>query len=97
MHPKSYRCSQNSPGLSSPYPPRYTEESGPPLGRNTWYLKGVPYAGYWKEQISQTSTWEDLERITFAYLPSGSSNDLARGLGGRRAVRTYGYRLCGSQ
>ena len=24
---------------------------------------------------------EDLERITFAYLPSGSSNDLARGLG----------------
>ncbi len=30
----------------------------------TWYLKGVPYAGYWKEQISQTSTWEDLERIT---------------------------------
>ena len=29
-----------------------------------WYLKGIPYAGYYKEQISQASTFEDLERIT---------------------------------
>ena len=29
-----------------------------------WYLKGIPYAGYYKEQISQVSTFEDLERIT---------------------------------
>lgn len=29
-----------------------------------WYLKGVPYAGYWKEQISQITTLEDVYRIT---------------------------------
>ena len=29
-----------------------------------WYLKGVPYAGYYKEQISQISTMEDIYRIT---------------------------------
>ena len=29
-----------------------------------WYLKGVPYAGYWKEQISKVSTLEDLRRVT---------------------------------
>ncbi len=29
-----------------------------------WYLKGIPYAGYYKEQISHISTFEDLERIT---------------------------------
>lgn len=29
-----------------------------------WYLKGVPYAGYWKEQICRAETMEDLERIT---------------------------------
>lgn len=29
-----------------------------------WYLKGVPYAGYYKEQISQISTMEDVYRIT---------------------------------
>ncbi len=30
----------------------------------SWYLKGVPYAGYYKEQISQISTMEDIDRIT---------------------------------
>ena len=29
-----------------------------------WYLKGVPYAGYYKEQISQISTLADIDRIT---------------------------------
>ncbi len=29
-----------------------------------WYLKGVPYAGYYKEQISHISTLEDIARIT---------------------------------
>ena len=29
-----------------------------------WYLKGVPYAGYWKEQICQVSTMEEIHRIT---------------------------------
>ena len=29
-----------------------------------WYLKGVPYAGYYKEQISKISTLEDIYRIT---------------------------------
>lgn len=29
-----------------------------------WYLKGVPYAGYYKEQISHISTMEDIDRIT---------------------------------
>ena len=29
-----------------------------------WYLKGVPHAGYYKEQISKISTLEDIERIT---------------------------------
>ena len=29
-----------------------------------WYLKGVPYAGYYKEQISRISTLEDIDRIT---------------------------------
>ena len=29
-----------------------------------WYLKGVPYAGYWKEQICQVSTLEVIHRIT---------------------------------
>ena len=29
-----------------------------------WYLKGVPYAGYWKEQISKVSTLEELRRVT---------------------------------
>ena len=27
-------------------------------------LKGVPYAGYYKEQISKISTLEDIDRIT---------------------------------
>ncbi len=39
---------------------------------------------------------EDLERITFAYLPSGSSNDLARGLGlSPDPVRALGEILSG--
>lgn len=29
-----------------------------------WYLKGVPYAGYYKEQISQISVMEDIYKIT---------------------------------
>ena len=29
-----------------------------------WYLKGVPYAGYYKEQIAGISTMEDIYRIT---------------------------------
>ncbi len=29
-----------------------------------WYLKGVPYAGYWKDQISHITTLEDVYRIT---------------------------------
>ena len=29
-----------------------------------WYLKGIPYAGYYKEQICRVNTFEDLERIT---------------------------------
>ena len=29
-----------------------------------WYLKGVPYAGYYKEQISKISNLEDIDRIT---------------------------------
>lgn len=29
-----------------------------------WYLKGIPYAGYYKEQISRISSFEDLERVT---------------------------------
>jgi nifR3 family TIM-barrel protein len=29
-----------------------------------WYLKGVPYAGYWKEQISKITTLDDVYRVT---------------------------------
>ena len=29
-----------------------------------WYLRGVPYAGYFKEQITKASTLEDLRKIT---------------------------------
>jgi len=29
-----------------------------------WYLKGVPYASYWKEQICQITTLDDVYRIT---------------------------------
>ena len=29
-----------------------------------WYLKGVPYAGFYKKQIAQISTFEDIARIT---------------------------------
>lgn len=29
-----------------------------------WYLKGIPYAGYYKEQISSVSTLEDIYKIT---------------------------------
>ena len=29
-----------------------------------WYLKGVPYANYYKEQIVQMTTLEDLYRVT---------------------------------
>jgi len=36
-----------------------------------WYLKGVPYAGYWKGEISKIQTMEDIYRIT-----EGIRNDL---------------------
>ena len=29
-----------------------------------WYLKGVPYAGYWKSEIARISTLEDVYRVT---------------------------------
>ena len=29
-----------------------------------WYLKGVPYASYWKEQICQIQTADDVYRVT---------------------------------
>ena len=29
-----------------------------------WYLKGVPHSGYYKEQIVQMSTLEDVYRVT---------------------------------
>ena len=29
-----------------------------------WYLKGVPYSGYYKEQICKIETMEDIERVT---------------------------------
>lgn len=31
-----------------------------------WYLKGVPYAGYYKEQICKITTLEDVYRVTAA-------------------------------
>ena len=29
-----------------------------------WYLKGVPYAGYWKGEISKITTLADVYRVT---------------------------------
>ena len=29
-----------------------------------WYLKGVPHAGYYKEQIVKITTLEDVYRVT---------------------------------
>ena len=29
-----------------------------------WYLRGVSHSGYWKKEISQISTMEDIDRIT---------------------------------
>lgn len=29
-----------------------------------WYLRGVAHSGYWKQQITQITTMEDVERIT---------------------------------
>jgi tRNA-dihydrouridine synthase B len=29
-----------------------------------WYLKGVPYAGYWKEKICHIATMEDIYQVT---------------------------------
>ena len=29
-----------------------------------WYLKGVPYAGYWKSEISKITTLADVYRVT---------------------------------
>ena len=39
-----------------------------------WYLKGVPYAGYYKEQISHVSTLADIYRVT-----AGIKRDLKDG------------------
>ena len=36
-----------------------------------WYLKGVPYAGFWKAEISKIQTMEDIYRVT-----EGIKNDL---------------------
>ena len=36
-----------------------------------WYLKGIPYAGYWKKEICQIQTMEDIYRVT-----EGIKNDL---------------------
>lgn len=36
-----------------------------------WYLKGVPYAGYWKKEICKIQTMEDIYRVT-----EGIKNDL---------------------
>ena len=36
-----------------------------------WYLRGVPYSGYYKEQISHIETMEDVIRIA-----KGIQNDL---------------------
>ncbi len=38
----------------------------------SWYLRGVPYAGYWKEQICKITTLEDIYYIT-----KGIKRDLA--------------------
>ena len=43
-----------------------------------WYLKGVPYANYYKEQIVQMNTLEDVYRVT-----RGIKRDLRDGQGGR--------------
>lgn len=29
-----------------------------------WYLRGVPHSGYWKKEISQITSMEDIDRIT---------------------------------
>jgi tRNA-dihydrouridine synthase B len=29
-----------------------------------WYLKGIPYSGYYKEQICKISTMEDIYQVT---------------------------------
>lgn len=36
-----------------------------------WYLKGIPYAGYWKKEICGIQTMEDIYRVT-----EGIKNDL---------------------
>lgn len=36
-----------------------------------WYLKGIPYAGYWKKEICQIQSMEDIYRVT-----EGIKNDL---------------------
>ena len=43
-----------------------------------WYLKGVPYANYYKDQIVQMNTLEDVYRVT-----RGIKRDLRDGQGGR--------------
>lgn len=43
-----------------------------------WYLKGVPYANYYKEQIVQMNTLEDVYRVT-----QGIKRDLRDGREGR--------------
>ncbi len=42
-----------------------------------WYLKGIPYSSYWKEQIGHIGTAEDFERIT-----AGIRRDLGGEAGG---------------
>ena len=50
-----------------------------------WYLKGVPHAGYYKEQIVRMNTLEDMYRIT-----EPGQRALAGGAGGPRLERPPG-------
>ena len=43
-----------------------------------WYLKGVPYANYYKEQIVAMNTMEDVYRIT-AGIKRDLSDEAPRG------------------
>ena len=55
-----------------------------------WYLKGVPHAGYYKEQISHVSTLEDIYKVT-----AGIKRDLSDSV--EIEDRRYGGRKLGSE
>lgn len=48
-----------------------------------WYLKGVPHAGYYKEQIVRMNTLEDMYRITEGIRPGP---DIRRAQGGKGGI-----------